>query len=79
MVLYNQNNNASLREFYFDIDTDIIRPNKTTMRKHCHNRFEIYFITKGNSCYFIENNVYHLIPDSFKSPVRQLPNRASLR
>ena len=50
------------REFYFDIDTDIIRPNKTTMRKHCHNHFEIYFITKGNCCYFIENNVYHLIP-----------------
>jgi len=66
------------REFYFDIDTDIIRPNKTTMRKHCHNHFEIYFITKGNCCYFIENNVYHLIPDSFKSPVRQLPNRALL-
>lgn len=49
-------------EFYFDIDTDIIRPNKKTMRKHCHNHFEIYFITKGNCCYFIENKVYHLIP-----------------
>ncbi|MBQ3147511.1 MAG: helix-turn-helix transcriptional regulator [Oscillospiraceae bacterium] len=32
------------------------------MRKHCHNHFEIYFITKGNCCYFIENKVYHLIP-----------------
>lgn len=49
-------------EFYFDIDTDVIRPNKQTMRKHCHNHFEIYFITKGNCCYFIENKVYHLIP-----------------
>ena len=49
-------------EFYFDIDTDIMRPNKKTMRKHCHNHFEIYFITKGNCCYFIENKVYHLIP-----------------
>ena len=49
-------------EFYFDIDTDIMRPNKKTMRKHSHNHFEIYFITKGNCCYFIENKVYHLIP-----------------
>ena len=49
-------------EFYFDIDIDIMRPNKKTMRKHCHNHFEIYFITKGNCCYFIENKVYHLIP-----------------
>ena len=50
------------REFYFDIDTDIIRSGKQTMRKHCHNHFEIYFITKGNCCYFIENKVYHMIP-----------------
>lgn len=50
------------REFYFDIDSDIIRLGKQTMRKHCHNHFEIYYITKGNCCYFIENKAYHLVP-----------------
>lgn len=50
------------REFYFDVDADIIRSGRQTMRKHCHSHFEIYFITKGNCCYFIENKVYHLIP-----------------
>ena len=49
-------------EFYFDVDSDIIRSGRQTMRKHCHSHFEIYFITKGNCCYFIENKVYHLIP-----------------
>lgn len=50
------------REFYFDVDSDIIRSGRQTMRKHCHSHFEIYFITKGNCCYFIENKVYHLVP-----------------
>jgi len=57
-----QQNFYNTHEFYFDIDIDIMRPNKKTMRKHCHNHFEIYFITKGNCCYFIESKVYHLIP-----------------
>lgn len=58
----NQTQQSNVHAFYFDIDTDIMRPNKKTMRKHCHNHFEIYFITRGNCCYFIENKVYHLLP-----------------
>ena len=50
------------REFFFDRDSDIKRVGRHTMRKHCHNHFEIYFITKGNCCYFIENKIYHLQP-----------------
>lgn len=57
-----KNNVRNAHEFYFDIDTDVMRPNKKTMRKHCHSHFEIYYITKGSCCYFIENKVYHLIP-----------------
>lgn len=50
------------KEFYFDRDNEIEQIGKRTMRKHCHTHFEIYFITKGNCCYFIENKVYHLMP-----------------
>ena len=50
------------REFFYCKDLDIKRVGKHTMRKHCHDHFEIYFITKGNCCYFIENKVYHLQP-----------------
>ena len=50
------------RDFFYDRDSDIRRMGKQTMRKHCHNHFEIYFITKGACCYFIENKVYHLQP-----------------
>lgn len=50
------------REFFYDRDSDIERVGKHTMRKHCHNHFEIYFITKGTCCYFIENKIYHLQP-----------------
>lgn len=32
------------------------------MRNHAHGNFEIYYITKGSCCYFIENKAYHLIP-----------------
>ena len=50
------------REFFFGKDEDIKRVGKHIMRKHCHDHFEIYFITKGSCCYFIENKVYHLQP-----------------
>ena len=50
------------REFFYDRDSDIERVGRHTMRKHCHNHFEIYFITKGACCYFIENKIYHLQP-----------------
>lgn len=50
------------RDFFYDEDRDIQRIGKHTMRKHCHNHFEIYYITKGNCCYFIENKIYHLQP-----------------
>ena len=50
------------REFYFDRDDEIEQIGKRTMRKHSHTHFEIYFITKGNCVYFIENKVYHLMP-----------------
>ena len=50
------------REFFYDKDLDIKHVGKHTMRKHCHSHFEIYFITKGSCCYFIENKVYHLQP-----------------
>lgn len=50
------------RDFFYDRDSDIERVGKHTMRKHCHNHFEIYFITKGTCCYFIENKIYHLQP-----------------
>ncbi len=50
------------REFYFDRNDEIEQIGKRTMRKHCHTHFEIYYITKGNCCYFIENKVYHLMP-----------------
>ncbi len=50
------------REFYFDRNDEIEQIGKRTMRKHCHSHFEIYYITKGNCCYFIENKVYHLMP-----------------
>lgn len=50
------------REFYFDIDTDIVTSGSQTLRKHCHDHFEIYFITKGSCCYFINDKAYHLVP-----------------
>lgn len=50
------------REFFYDKDLDIKRVGRHIMRKHCHDHFEIYFITKGSCCYFIENKVYHLQP-----------------
>ncbi len=50
------------KEFYFDRSDEIEQIGKRTMRKHCHSHFEIYYITKGNCCYFIENKVYHLMP-----------------
>ncbi len=50
------------REFFYDRNSDIERVGRHTMRKHCHNHFEIYFITKGACCYFIENKIYHLQP-----------------
>ena len=50
------------RDFFYDRDIDIKRVGKHTMRKHCHNHFEIYFITKGACCYFIENKIFHLQP-----------------
>ena len=50
------------REFFYNRDSDIERVGKHTMRKHCHNHFEIYFITKGTCCYFIDNKIYHLQP-----------------
>ncbi len=54
--------NIENKEFYFDRNDEIEQIGKRTMRKHCHTHFEIYYITKGNCCYFIENKVYHLMP-----------------
>ena len=54
--------NDKIKEFYFDRDDEIEQIGKRTMRKHNHTHFEIYFITKGNCVYFIENKVYHLMP-----------------
>lgn len=50
------------RDFFYDRDSDIERVGRHSMRKHCHDHFEIYFITKGSCCYFIENKIYHLQP-----------------
>ena len=47
-------------EFYFHRDSVKENNGKVTMKKHCHSLFEIYFITSGNCCYFIEDKTYHL-------------------
>lgn len=49
-------------KFFFHQDTNIEHHARRRMRNHAHDNFEIYFITKGTCCYFIENKAYHLIP-----------------
>lgn len=50
------------RSFKFHVDTDIVNIGKQTMKNHCHDSYEIYYITKGNCCYFIKNKTFHLAP-----------------
>lgn len=49
-------------EFYFHQDSNIHLVGRHTMRKHSHTHFEIYYITKGSCCYFINDLAYHLAP-----------------
>lgn len=50
------------KSFNFHVDSDIVNIGKQTMRNHSHDTYEIYYITKGNCCYFIKNKTFHLIP-----------------
>ena len=48
--------------FRFHVDSEIVNIGKQTMKKHCHDTYEIYYITKGTCCHFIENMAFHLMP-----------------
>lgn len=50
------------RIFRFHVDSDIVNIGKQTMRKHSHDTYEIYYITKGTCYHFIENKTFHLMP-----------------
>lgn len=49
-------------EYFFHQDTNISTVGRRRMRTHSHTHFEIYYITKGSCCYFVEDKVYHLVP-----------------
>ncbi len=50
------------KSFKFHVDLDIVNVGKHTMKNHKHDTYEIYYITKGNCCYFIENKTFYLMP-----------------
>ena len=56
------NDQNDKKSFKFHIDTDIVNIGKRTIRNHSHDTYEIYYITKGNCCYFIKNKTFHLAP-----------------
>lgn len=59
---WNYNTDKIEHKFLFHQDLNIEHRARRRMRNHTHNSFEIYYITKGTCCYFIENKAYHLIP-----------------
>lgn len=49
-------------KFYFHADEHIRHDGTYRMEPHCHNLFEIYFMTEGQCRYFIDGNTYQLSP-----------------
>ena len=52
----------STQEFLFHSETVTRNTGKVTIRKHCHDLTEVYFITAGTCRYFIDSKCYDLIP-----------------
>lgn len=50
------------KKFHYHYDERIESDGDGVPRRHYHNLFEIYFITKGNCTYFIDNKAYELEP-----------------
>lgn len=46
--------------FFFNSDTDVESRISSSEKGHYHNNFEIYFITKGNVTYFIDDRIYEV-------------------
>lgn len=57
-MLYNKFDDKT--KFFFLHDRDIVHTEASVGNAHYHNRFEIYFITKGTATYFIDNKTYEL-------------------
>ena len=49
-------------KFYFHADEKIRHDGTYRIEPHCHNLFEIYFMTEGQCRYFIDGNTYQLSP-----------------
>ena len=56
------NTDKLTHKFFFHQDINIEHHERKRMRNHSHDNYEIYYITKGTCCYFIENKAYYLIP-----------------
>ena len=47
-------------KFYYHADEKIRHDGTYRMEPHCHNLYEIYFMTEGQCRYFIDGNTYQL-------------------